>query len=58
MKIKLKTYSIDLNEEIILRTRKTQYLNTMVRSLAWTGIDREILAEKLAEAYDLVKEKK
>lgn len=55
MKVKLATFSIDFNEEVIRKSRKASYVASTVKSLKWTGIDPEILTEKVTEVYDLVK---
>lgn len=56
MKIKIGTFSIDFNEEVIKRSRKkAAYVASQAKSLEWTGIAREILTEKISEVYDLVK---
>lgn len=55
MKVKIATFLIDFNEEVIKKSRKASYISSAVKSLKWTGIDPQVLTEKVTEVYDLVK---
>lgn len=55
MKIVIENYTIDVNEESIISSKRSSWINARVRAFAWTGIEKPILAEKFAEVYDLVK---
>lgn len=56
MKVTIGNYSIDFNEEKIRSMKRATYINSRVKSLEWTGIDREVLTEKVSEVYDIVRE--
>lgn len=56
MKVTIGNYSIDFNEEKIKVTKKAIYINSRVKALEWTGIDRDTLTEKVSEVYDIVRE--
>lgn len=56
MKVTIGNYSIDFNEKKIMTTRKAIYINSRVKALEWTGIDRDTLTEKVSEVYDIVHE--
>ena len=56
MKVIIGNYSIDFNEEKIMNTKRVIYINSRVKSLEWTGIDRDTLTEKVSEVYDIVRE--
>lgn len=55
MKIMIENYTIDVNEESIITSKRSSWINARVRAFAWTGIDKAVLAEKFSEVYDLVK---
>lgn len=55
MKVKIATFLIDFNEEVIKKSRKASYISSTVKSLKWTGIDPQVLTEKVTEVYHLVK---
>lgn len=56
MKITIGNYSIDFNEKKIMDTKRAIFINSQVKALEWTGIDREILTEKVTEVYDIIRE--
>ncbi len=55
MKIRIGNFSIDFNEASIRKARRESYVKGMVKTLAWTGIDPEVLAEKVGQVYDAVR---
>ena len=55
MKLKIDKYTIDFKEEIIRRSRKSTWVSSQVRSLEWTSLDKDLLTEKVAEIYDMIK---
>lgn len=56
MKVTIGNYSIDFNEEKIRSMKRATYINSRVKALEWTGIDRDTLTEKVSEVYDIVRE--
>ena len=55
MKIKIGKYTIDINENSLVRSKKANWVNSRVKSLDWTGISKDVLEEKFSEVYDIIK---
>lgn len=54
MKIKIGKYTIDINENSLVKSKKANWVNSRVKSLDWTGISKDVLEEKFSEVYDIV----
>lgn len=55
MKIKIGKYTIDINENSLIKSKKANWVNSRVKSLDWTGISKDVLEEKFSEVYDVIK---
>lgn len=55
MKIKIGKYTIDINENSLVKSKKANWVNSRVKSLDWTGISKDVLEEKFSEVYDMIK---
>ena len=55
MKIKIGKYTIDINENSLVKSKKANWVNSRVKSLDWTGISKDVLEEKFSEVYDIIK---
>lgn len=55
MKINIGKFSIDLNNKIIVSSKKEEYIKTVTKNLAWTKIDPSKLTEAVTVAYETVK---
>lgn len=55
MKIKIGKYTIDINENSLVKSKKANWVNSRVKSLDWTGISKDVLEEKFSEVYDVIK---
>ena len=55
MKIKIGKYTIDINENSLVKSKKANWVNSRVKSLDWTGISKDVLEEKFSEVYDVLK---
>ena len=55
MKIKIGKYTIDINEDSLVKSKKANWVNSRVKSLDWTGISKDVLEEKFSEVYDMIK---
>lgn len=55
MKIKIGKYTIDINEDSLVKSKKANWVNSRVKSLDWTGISKDVLEEKFSEVYDIIK---
>lgn len=57
MKIRIDKFYIDLNEDKMRKSRKDSYVKECVKALQYTGIDKDMLTDKISEAYDAVVKK-
>ena len=55
MKIKIGKYTIDINENSLVKSKKANWVNSRVKSFDWTGISKDVLEEKFSEVYDVIK---
>lgn len=52
MKIRIASYSISFDPERVSKMSKPEFVSWATGTLAWTGIEPETLADKLAGAYE------
>ena len=55
MKIKIGKYTIDINENSLVKSKKANWLNPRVKSLDWTGTSKDLLEEKSSEVFHIIK---
>ena len=56
MKIKISTFSIDINDQAIRQAKnKESFIKDTVKSLMWIGIDEKSITEVVTEAYESVR---
>lgn len=56
MKIKISTFSIDINDQAIKQAKnKESFIKDTVKSLMWIGIDEKSITEVVTDAYESVR---
>lgn len=56
MKVKISTFSIDINDRAIkLAKNKESFIKDTVKSLMWIGIDEKSITEVVTDAYESVR---
>lgn len=56
MKVKISTFSIDINDQAIRKAKNKEYfIKETVKSLMWMGIDEKSITEVVTDAYESVR---
>lgn len=56
MKVKISTFSIDINDQAIKQAKnKESFIKDTVKSLMWIGIDEKSITEVVTDAYESVR---
>lgn len=56
MKVKISTFSIDINDRAIRQAKnKESFIKDTVKSLMWIGIDEKSITEVVTDAYESVR---
>lgn len=56
MKVKISTFSIDINDQAIKQAKnKESFIKDTVKSLMWIGIDEKSITEVMTDAYESVR---
>ena len=59
MKVKISTYSIDINDQAIKQAKnKESFIKDTVKNLMWMGIDEKSITEVVTDAYESVRPSK
>lgn len=54
MKVTFGKITVSINEDVLKKSRRQQWINARVKELEHTGIDRDVLTEKFTEVYNIV----
>lgn len=56
MKVKISTFSIDINDQAIRKAKnKESFIKETVKSLMWMGIDEKSITEVVTDVYESVR---